>query len=288
MEWLSYDQSQEKPANFCAVGDMSPVIQVWDLDLIDCFEPVFKLGSKAKKKKNIKQVGHKDAVLDIAWNKNYCHVLASGSVDNTVLLWDLDTCLPSTKLDQFTDKVQSIKWHPNETHQLLTGSADKITRLYDCRVDNTFKSWETSGEVERVLWNHFDLNYFFISTSNGILECIDSRQGKHVWQISAHEKEITGLSLSSTCPGFLVTCSDDGVIKVWDAIQPDNLQLVWENQTNLGQLQCLSSSPDCPFVIAAGGDNKSHNFKVWNSFENEISKFFFSFINFYTFYLLNY
>lgn len=94
-----------------------------------------------------------------------------------------------------------------------------------------------------------------------------------MWQISAHKKEITGLSLSSTCPGFLVTSSDDGVVKVWDAIKPDNLEFVWENQTNLGALQCLSACPDSPFVVAAGGDNKSHNFKVWNLLETEAGVF---------------
>lgn len=57
---------------------------------------------------------------------NICrHVLASGSVDQTVLLWDLDNGTPVTKLEQFTEKVQSIKWHPTDAQRLLTGSADK-------------------------------------------------------------------------------------------------------------------------------------------------------------------
>lgn len=34
------------------------------------------------------------------------HVLASGSADNTVLLWDLDQGSPHTKLDYFEDKVR--------------------------------------------------------------------------------------------------------------------------------------------------------------------------------------
>lgn len=50
---------------------MTPIIEVWDLDLIDCLEPAYKLGCKPSKKKKQKRVGHRDAVLDIAWNQNY-------------------------------------------------------------------------------------------------------------------------------------------------------------------------------------------------------------------------
>lgn len=57
--------------NLCAIGNMTPIIEVWDLDLIDCLEPAYKLGCKPSKKKKQKRVGHRDAVLDVVWNHNY-------------------------------------------------------------------------------------------------------------------------------------------------------------------------------------------------------------------------
>lgn len=51
--------------------------------------------------------------------------MASGSVDQTVLLWDLETKEPHTSLTCFQEKIQALKWHPFEGQTLLTGSADK-------------------------------------------------------------------------------------------------------------------------------------------------------------------
>ncbi|XP_024881341.1 periodic tryptophan protein 1 homolog [Temnothorax curvispinosus] len=266
IEWLNYDPTNPKPSNLCAIGNMTPIIEVWDLDLIDCLEPAYKLGRKPSKKKNQKRIGHKDAVLDVAWNHNYTHVLASGSVDRTVLLWDLENGKPVNKLGPFGEKVQALKWHPQETHQLLIGCADRLVRLFDCMNEELVTSWKASGEVERVLWNHYDDNYCIASTDNGYIEYFDVRKRKPLWQIKAHEKEVTGLSLSTSCRGLLVSCSNDGVIKMWDIDQKDPT-LIWEQTNNLGAIQCLAANPDNGFVFTVGGDNKEHNFKVLDLME---------------------
>lgn len=70
--------------------------------------------------------------------------------------------------------------------------------------------------------------------------------------------------MSTSCPGLMVTTSDDDILKVWDLIDLKAPQLVWEKKTNLGKILCLDSSPDNPFVFSVGGDNKAHNFKVFD------------------------
>lgn len=70
----------------------------------------------------------------------------------------------------------------------------------------------------------------------------------------------------------MVTSSPDGLIKTWDCNETE-AQFVFEKDFNLGTVQCLDLSPDSPFVIAAGGDNKENNFLVYDLRNSDVGKF---------------
>lgn len=267
MEWLNYDPGDEqlKPGNMIAIGSMSPVVEVWDLDLVDCLEPAYKLGKKGKKKKKIPGVGHKDAVLSLAWNTYAEHVLASGSVDQTVILWDLQYGSVAQQITSFNEKVQALKWHHTEPHSLLTGACDRTVRLFDCNDSDSFKSWKLDGDIECVLWNKLSgqPHHFLASTDKGTVFGIDCRQEKPLWTLNAHQDGCTGLQMSPQCPGCLVTVSSDNTVKIWD-ILGEEPKLIKEDNPKLGVLHCLSPCPDMPFVFCMGGDNRENNFKVWD------------------------
>jgi WD40 repeat protein len=83
--------------NFAAISTFDPVIEVWDLDVIDALQPVAVLGGysegdattgpqkrskkKKKRKEDFKEGSHTDSVLSLAWNQTHRNVLASGSAD---------------------------------------------------------------------------------------------------------------------------------------------------------------------------------------------------------------
>nr|XP_026485055.1 periodic tryptophan protein 1 homolog [Vanessa tameamea] len=268
IEWLSHDPSDPQPGNLCALGGMDPVIQVWDLDIENCLEPAFKLGKKPNKKKKTKRIGHKEAVLDLSWNRNFTHVLASGSADNTVLLWDLDKGSPHTKLNYFEDKVQSLCFHPLEAQTLLSGSCDGRARVTDCRATDAHRAWSLGPEIERVVWDTHNPFCFAMSNNEGKVAYVDCRQDEPLWTIDAHQKEVTGLIISDNVAGLLITVGSDEKFKTWDITSPSPLQIS-ERSVRVGQVLCASQCPDAPFSLAVGGDNKECFIEIVDLTTNE-------------------
>lgn len=272
IEWFSYDAGSETPGNLCAIGGMEPLIHIYDLDIHQPLIPAIILGKKANKKKNIKKMGHKKAVLDLSWNSNFQHIMASGSVDQTVILWDLEHAVPSTTLRDFAEKVQSIEFNQFEAEYLLTGCSDNTVKLFDCRQSNDensqYKKWLVEGEVEKVKWNPNEKYNFAVGTNGGKVYYFDSRANDPLWTIDAHEKEITELAFNSKTPNAFTTASVDNYLKVWN-MNESACNLIHTQHCKVGKVYCLDTCPENNWIVGIGGDKKKRNFVVNNLLDSD-------------------
>lgn len=208
--------------NFCAVGTFSPGIEVWNLDVLNALEPCCILGGedtsaadelmklnmtraasgKKLKKKILSNSGglrpesHTDAVMSLSWNKVHRQVLASGSADTTIKIWDITKANGSGEnpnaatFYHHKDKVQSVTWHPTEGTLLATGSYDKTVALVDARNSSSqnCKRVKIVADCESIQWDPFHSQYLTVATEDGTISCWDVRKfDTPVWSFVANE-----------------------------------------------------------------------------------------------------
>lgn len=275
--WLNFDsRDPENPGNFVAVSTFEPEIEIWNLDVIDAMQPVSVLGGRmdsgmpqlpsksAKKKKKkqgkdrvqFKEGSHTDSVLCLGWNSTFRNVLASGSADKTIKIWDLARGVCEHTLRVHTDKVQAMAWNPTEATVLLTGGFDQRACILDMRDPGTaVAAWKLSHDVECLAWNLHVPTQFVVSTEDGLVVCFDSRNGasaKPLYTLSAHDKPATSLCFNPLAPDMLVTASVDKTVKLWD-VSDNAPKLVATEDLKVGSVFSVGFPSDMPHILAAGG-----------------------------------
>lgn len=198
--------------NFCAVGTFSPGIEIWNLDVLNALEPSCVLGGEdttmaddimkanmmGKKNKKLMMQGpslrtgsHTDAVMALSWNKVHRQLIASGSADCTVKLWDITNGGKSVSgtFSHHNDKVQSVVWHPTEGTLLATGSYDRTVALVDARTSgDKVKRAKLPADCETLAWDPFNPQYLTAASEDGSVLCWDVRKfTKPVWSFVANE-----------------------------------------------------------------------------------------------------
>ncbi|KAJ3410887.1 hypothetical protein HDV05_003105 [Chytridiales sp. JEL 0842] len=289
LEWISEPLGRkagvESKGSYVAVGTFDPEIEIWDLDVIDPTYPEVILGGgpstealgTGKKKKRSKKPSndyHVDAVMCLASNRSHPTLLASGSADMTVKLWDLTS--PSKALRSFNNahknKVQACAWNRTETTVLLTGGYDKRACVFDTRMPEHVLSFALTADVEALKWDPFQPERFYVSTEDGLVKAFDARNASGntttsststpVFTLHAHDAPVSALDLSSTIPGLLITGSADKTVKVWSCAPSQPVKCLATRDLQIGKVFAANFSTDSGALVAVAGGKG--NVVLWN------------------------
>mmetsp|Transcript_14770 Transcript_14770/g.41589 ORF Transcript_14770/g.41589 Transcript_14770/m.41589 type:complete len:507 (+) Transcript_14770:285-1805(+) len=287
LAWMDCNpDGTQEAGNFAAVGTFAPEIELWDLDVIDSVEPIACLGGvlapdlpsldeegeglssvdrkklrkkirkkKQKAKPSFKDGSHEDAVMSLSWNSEYRNVLASGSADYTVKIWDVTAQECKQTLSHHNGKVQAVAWNPAEASVILTGGFDKVAALVDVRTPDSCAQWALSADTEALTWCPFAPTCFLVSCEDGLVSCYDARKGTgsgSVFSLHAHEKPTCTLSFSSGATGLLATGSTDKKLKLWDVADMKPALLATE-EPKVGAIFSATFCADSPFLLGCAG-----------------------------------
>eukprot|EP00537_Pseudo-nitzschia_pungens_P017527 CAMPEP_0172409378 /NCGR_PEP_ID=MMETSP1061-20121228/76332_1 /TAXON_ID=37318 /ORGANISM="Pseudo-nitzschia pungens, Strain cf. pungens" /LENGTH=594 /DNA_ID=CAMNT_0013145531 /DNA_START=48 /DNA_END=1832 /DNA_ORIENTATION=- len=289
--------------NFCAVGTFGPGIEIWNLDVLNALEPLCVLGGEdtsmadeimrlnmmnnSDKRHNntltpqggsLKPGSHTDAVMALSWNKVHRQVIASGSADCTVKLWDITQARTdkanATTLNHHKDKVQSVLWHPTEGTLLATGSYDRTVALVDARSTENVKTVRIPGDCESLAWDPFNPQYLTAASEDGTVMCWDVRKFSTktpLWSIVASEYGgISDLSYNPNVPGMMATSSVDKTVTLWDTMgnSPTHSPTAKMNKDmKVGKLFTLNFYPSSPWLMGCAGGSKE--IAIWDMAQDD-------------------
>lgn len=283
LEWLPYTPGSLSAGgakgNYMMLGSFLPEIEVWNLDEQNALQPAFLLGGSVQSKGKSKRLkrkaehlpgSHTDAVMCLSLNSSRNYILASGSADTSVKIWDLNTQKCLHTINAHKGKVQAVKWHPTEEGVMATASFDRRLCLTDVKDNKVNLQREMAADVETITWHPHDQCLLSVASENGVLETHDIRKFSEFPLVSfkAHDKAVSAVTCSQGVKNLVVTASADEVIKVWDysAVEEKKARLVVEKNPDMGELYCCHFYRDSPWFIAAGG-SKGELF-IWDLEEN--------------------
>lgn len=262
--------------SFVAVGTFKPGIEIWNLDVLDVLEPSAVLGgevseelrdvampeiAKQKRRKNkdkgvaLKPGSHHDAVMSLDWNSSHRNMLASGSADSTVKVWDITTQACLYTMGHHSSKVQCVRWNPAETTVLASAAFDRTIVVLDGRQPDAFSKFSLSADVESLAWSPHTPSTIVASTEDGAVVGYDVRMtgSAPLFRFDAHAGAVSAISFSAQIPGLFATAGVDKTVKIWDL--KDNAPVCVTSK----EMNVVRCKDDCVLVVNVRSSPSNHH-----------------------------
>ena len=185
-------------------------------------------------------------------------MLASGSFDNAIRLWDVASRQSIATLEGHTRWVWSVSLSPNGG-LLASGSSDGTIKLWDVASRQELATLTGSNsDLAAVLSVVFSPDGTMLASgSDGAVRLWDVASGQHIATLEGHTDWISSVSFSLD-GGLLASGSFDNTIRLWDVASRQEVATL---AGHTSWVQSVSFSPNGE-LLASGADDKT--IKLWD------------------------
>ncbi len=215
---------------YLASGSGDSTVRIWDYRTSESF---------------FNATGHTEAVRSVHFLPN--GLLASGSYDNSILLWNLTGKTLETVLSNNTDNILTLAANPSE-NILVSGSQDNLMEFWDLTQFGV-RSRAAITTIDWIRGLAFSHNGYYLASGlqNGNISIWEGKSGFHVKTLTGHAQSVRGVDFHPTKP-LLASASGDHTVRLWNVTDLDNDQVpdFWELENGLSPQDAddMSNDPD--------------------------------------------
>ncbi|HLI06198.1 MAG TPA: serine/threonine-protein kinase [Ktedonobacteraceae bacterium] len=210
--------------------------------------------------------GHANQVLAVAWSPASRTTgaasvsaatprIASGSLDQTVQVWDAFTGARALTYKGHTEGVEAVGWSPDGNY-IASGGIDRKVEVWVAMTGQRLLTY--FGHRDSVLtlaWSP-DGNYIASAGKDATVQVWDARKGHRLLTYSGHKDWVGSVSWSPD-GNYIASASADRTVQVWDARKGHHL-LTYSGHKN--KVWAVAWAGDSKRLASAGDDG---TVQVW-------------------------
>jgi WD40 repeat protein/DNA-binding SARP family transcriptional activator len=203
--------------------------------------------------------GHTREIQNLAFSPDG-RMLASGSHDGKILLWDVGIPERSRMLGSLqghSKTVSALVFHPNSAI-LASGSADCTIRLWDCSTLQARQILQGHASDVAALDFSADGQTLVSASSDRMVRWWDVQTGRALDLLNGYIDTIHALSFRPD-GRHLASGGADGMIRIWES---GHGRLERSLRGHTGQVLSVAFSPDARFLVTGGTDG---TIRIWDA-----------------------
>ena len=174
--------------------------------------------------------GHQNGIMCLQFDDT---ILATGSYDTTIKIWDIQSGAELRSLRGHTSAVRCLQF---DDTKLISGSLDNKVKIWNWRNGECLST--LTGHTGGIIGLHFDSSILATGSTDGTIR-IWNFDDKSASLLRGHTDWVNSVKIDSASR-TVVSASDDSSVKLWDL---DSKTCIKTFEGHVGQVQQVVSLP---------------------------------------------